>query len=235
MVGQGSAPVLATLVVSRRAKYRCPHCGQHFVAVYQYCEHECKGHYRRADFRAALSGKRADELGELLFRRKLYAQHGVVDYEDEIDEIDNALDRIVRTAEIAERQGTRSSEKANEAWQDPESRTDECIAAVHHAQETLAAHIASREAAHDLLESDATHNRIRVTNAQRLAVYRRDNFTCQYCGAAPPEVEIHIEHRTPVVRGGTNELDNLCVACADCNLRKHTMTAEEFTAQEASS
>jgi 5-methylcytosine-specific restriction endonuclease McrA len=43
-----------------------------------------------------------------------------------------------------------------------------------------------------------------------------------------PETCAQIEHRTPVSRGGTNELDNLALSCLWCNARKGTMTEREY-------
>jgi len=67
----------------------------------------------------------------------------------------------------------------------------------------------------------------------QLLVLKRDKFTCQYCGRSAPEVELHIDHRLPVSRGGTNDPENLCVACKACNLSKRAKTDIEFLAQEA--
>jgi len=58
----------------------------------------------------------------------------------------------------------------------------------------------------------------------RYSVLERDNFTCQYCGASPrkdPDVTLHVDHITPVSRGGL-PLDkrNMITACATCNLGK---------------
>ena len=33
---------------------------------------------------------------------------------------------------------------------------------------------------------------------------------------------LHIEHILPTIHGGTDELDNLALACIDCNLHKGT-------------
>jgi hypothetical protein len=33
---------------------------------------------------------------------------------------------------------------------------------------------------------------------------------------------MHIEHIRPVKHGGTDDLENLCLACIDCNLHKGT-------------
>lgn len=50
---------------------------------------------------------------------------------------------------------------------------------------------------------------------------------CTYCGTMLGG-KYHIDHKKPVSRGGTNHLKNLQLLCATCNLRKHTMTHEEF-------
>lgn len=51
---------------------------------------------------------------------------------------------------------------------------------------------------------------------------------CMYCGVMLYK-KYHIDHKTPISRGGTNDLENLQLLCPTCNLRKHTMTDEEFT------
>ncbi len=48
--------------------------------------------------------------------------------------------------------------------------------------------------------------------------------SCAYCGGAAD----HAEHCTPLARGGSGELDNLVMACADCNLKKGCQTVLEF-------
>lgn len=54
----------------------------------------------------------------------------------------------------------------------------------------------------------------------RFEVFKRDSFKCQYCGRSAPEVLLHVDHITPVSKGGTNDILNLVTACADCNLGK---------------
>lgn len=49
---------------------------------------------------------------------------------------------------------------------------------------------------------------------------------CAYCGAEAGA--LHIEHIVPVVRGGSDDLTNLTLACQSCNSRKRTKTAAEF-------
>jgi len=41
-------------------------------------------------------------------------------------------------------------------------------------------------------------------------------------------VRFHVDHKTPLTRGGNNSPENLCCACPSCNFRKGTKTAEEF-------
>jgi 5-methylcytosine-specific restriction endonuclease McrA len=49
---------------------------------------------------------------------------------------------------------------------------------------------------------------------------------CAYCGHEAEALEI--EHIVPVVRGGSDDLTNLTLACKPCNLKKRTLTAAEF-------
>lgn len=59
-----------------------------------------------------------------------------------------------------------------------------------------------------------------ISKRVRFEVFKRDRFTCQYCGAHPPGVLLHIDHITAVASGGTNEIDNLITACEPCNAGK---------------
>lgn len=54
----------------------------------------------------------------------------------------------------------------------------------------------------------------------RFEVFKRDNFTCQYCSAKTPDVALEIDHILPVCKKGTNDIDNLITACFDCNRGK---------------
>jgi len=54
---------------------------------------------------------------------------------------------------------------------------------------------------------------------------------CFYCGVALERY--HVEHKTPLSRGGSNAPDNIVCACPACNLRKGRKTAEEFVSGEA--
>lgn len=56
-----------------------------------------------------------------------------------------------------------------------------------------------------------------LSKRTRFEVFKRDGFTCQYCGSKPPDVVLHCDHVVAVANGGTNDLTNLITSCADCN------------------
>ena len=56
---------------------------------------------------------------------------------------------------------------------------------------------------------------------------RIQNGICFYC-KGPYLLTGHVDHKTPLVRGGANSASNVVIACAKCNLSKGTKTAEEF-------
>lgn len=61
-------------------------------------------------------------------------------------------------------------------------------------------------------------NRRQVTFGVRYEVFRRDNFTCQYCGGTPQlGYLLHADHVDPT---GPSELSNLITACFYCNIGK---------------
>jgi hypothetical protein len=59
-----------------------------------------------------------------------------------------------------------------------------------------------------------------ILKSIRFEVFKRDSFTCQYCGGKSPEKILHVDHIKPVADGGENDILNLITSCADCNLGK---------------
>lgn len=54
-------------------------------------------------------------------------------------------------------------------------------------------------------------------------VRERAGNACEYCRLPQddsPLAVLHIEHIIPKIHGGTDDLDNLALACIDCNLHK---------------
>ncbi|MDE7425367.1 MAG: HNH endonuclease [Lachnospiraceae bacterium] len=56
-----------------------------------------------------------------------------------------------------------------------------------------------------------------ISNKLRFEVFKRDNFTCQYCGRMAPDVILQVDHINPVSKGGTNDILNLVTSCFECN------------------
>lgn len=56
-----------------------------------------------------------------------------------------------------------------------------------------------------------------TTYPTRTLIYKRDDHTCQYCGA---KEDLTLDHIIPSSKGGTNDWENLTTACKRCNLRK---------------
>ena len=68
---------------------------------------------------------------------------------------------------------------------------------------------------------NAKRKRTRVPRGLRHEVFKRDNYTCVECGARKEDgATLHIDHKIPVSKGGTDELSNLQTLCSDCNLNK---------------
>jgi hypothetical protein len=59
-------------------------------------------------------------------------------------------------------------------------------------------------------------------------VFRRDNYTCTYCGADGDEYVLHCDHIVPISRGGPNVIENLTTACDYCNCSKRNALPHEW-------
>ncbi len=59
-----------------------------------------------------------------------------------------------------------------------------------------------------------------ISKKTRFEVFKRDSFTCQYCGAKAPDAILEIDHLNPVKHGGDNDLLNLITSCFVCNRGK---------------
>jgi len=99
----------------------------------------------------------------------------------------------------------------------------------------VALEIARAQAAREAIESRDTSSRNRTAKyRQRRAisdlewadltaqVIERDGWICSYCDLdiSKSDVRHAIDHVFPLSKGGTNELDNLCMSCQPCNSSK---------------
>jgi hypothetical protein len=80
--------------------------------------------------------------------------------------------------------------------------------------------------------SDVTRKPRSISKKLRFEVFKRDSFTCQYCGQKAPDVVLEIEHMHPVSKGGTSELLNLVTSCAGCNAGKGARTLDDSSVVE---
>lgn len=64
----------------------------------------------------------------------------------------------------------------------------------------------------------------------RIEVFKRDKFTCQYCGAKAPDVLLQIDHVVPISKGGDNDIMNLVTSCEACNSGKSDKTLDDDSA-----
>ena len=76
-------------------------------------------------------------------------------------------------------------------------------------------------------------DRRQFTGKERETIWKRCDKTCRYCGKHIPSwhgFDMHIDHITPIIAGGSDETENLCAACPDCNLKKGAKNEDAFLA-----
>lgn len=63
----------------------------------------------------------------------------------------------------------------------------------------------------------------------RFEVFKRDGFTCQYCGRRPDDgvTVLEVDHIHPLAAGGSNDEMNLITACQECNNGKRAKLLAE--------
>lgn len=59
------------------------------------------------------------------------------------------------------------------------------------------------------------------------AVFKRDNYGCQYCEKILTSSQITIDHIIPKSRGGNNSFENCVAACHECNSKKGSKLPHE--------
>lgn len=69
-----------------------------------------------------------------------------------------------------------------------------------------------------------------LSKKTRFEVFKRDKFTCQYCGRMSPDVILEVDHIKPVAKGGDNNMLNLITSCKDCNRGKRDIPLSDDSA-----
>ncbi len=59
-----------------------------------------------------------------------------------------------------------------------------------------------------------------VSKKARFEIFKRDSFTCQYCGKNAPDVILELDHIAPISKGGEDDILNLITSCFECNRGK---------------
>ncbi len=77
-----------------------------------------------------------------------------------------------------------------------------------------------------------------VGNSRLIASWIRSwqskkRIKCYWCGRIFPTWNVHVDHITPLNKGGLHSVENLCVACQHCNMRKHDKSLHVWNEQIA--
>ena len=67
----------------------------------------------------------------------------------------------------------------------------------------------------------------------RRNLFKRDHYTCQYCGTQPGSEDLTIDHVLPRSLGGLTNWENCVLACVDCNKRKANRSPQQAGMQAA--
>jgi 5-methylcytosine-specific restriction endonuclease McrA len=65
----------------------------------------------------------------------------------------------------------------------------------------------------------------------RINVYRRDDFTCQFCGTRCSVSKLTFDHVVPRAQGGETSWTNIVTACYACNQKKGARTPKQANMQ----
>lgn len=66
------------------------------------------------------------------------------------------------------------------------------------------------------------------SNRKRRSIYEKTEGHCYLCGELVRYNFFEVEHKKPLSKGGTDELDNLYCSCRKCNTIKRDICYEEF-------
>lgn len=71
---------------------------------------------------------------------------------------------------------------------------------------------------------------VAVINAWMKEVRSKEFARCYWCGTKVRGSDIHFDHVTPLSKGGTHSIGNLCASCSECNLTKHARLVTDWVA-----
>lgn len=69
-----------------------------------------------------------------------------------------------------------------------------------------------------------------ISKKIRFEVFKRDKFTCQYCGKKAPDVILEVDHVKPKSKGGDDGILNFITSCYECNRGKRDIQLDDQNA-----
>jgi hypothetical protein len=141
-------------------------------------------------------------------------------------EIKRNYRKALRTGKIDGRERLTKAQAANfrkQLNEEPEDLPDFIPAEFEAASCNIFGHICPVFFAAEAFTETAAERRIGnryISPAVRMRIVRRDNYTCQECGAHLQDDEVEFDHIIPLSRGGSTEEHNLRLTCFDCNRDK---------------
>lgn len=83
-----------------------------------------------------------------------------------------------------------------------------------------------------MTDDTASSPRKAIPRRLRFEIFRRDGYTCRYCGASAPDAQVTIDHVIPIALGGTDDPSNLVTACTDCNAGKASTAPDQAVVED---
>ena len=75
---------------------------------------------------------------------------------------------------------------------------------------------------------DERPTRKRLNAVEKKFLFQQQSGKCMYCGIRLNSSNTHADHKTPIDRDGSNNLNNFQLLCMRCNTRKGDLTDGEF-------
>lgn len=85
--------------------------------------------------------------------------------------------------------------------------------------------------AHTFTSASKGNRRPKMSSSKRFRILTRDGFCCQICGSKANKAEnrtLHIDHRMPQSKGGSEHDNNLWTLCNKCNIGKSDLVVPEL-------
>ena len=75
---------------------------------------------------------------------------------------------------------------------------------------------------------DEPTQRRKLSDDTKAELHKAQKRRCMYCGRRLPLADMHLDHKTPLAKRGSNTKGNLQLLCTRCNTRKGSLTDGVF-------